>query len=132
MNTEEHRWKRRAEHAASPSLLLYLWSSVFICGSLSCSGYTGPRSVLNADPAVKIPEIRKAVDAGDRSVMAQLVSDLDSDDAAVRFYAIEALERFTGERLGYDWTAADRFDRRDAIARWQQYLREHPPTSERR
>lgn len=87
-----------------------------ICG---CSGYTGPRSVLNDDPAVKIPQIRRAVDSGDHSVEPQLVKDLDSNDAAVRFYAIEALARLNGDqRLGYDWTVADRHARAPFIADW--------------
>ena len=90
---------------------------------LGCSGYTGPRSVVNEDAAVKIPEIRRAVDAGDRSVQPQLVADLDNQDAAVRFYAIEALARFNGgERFGYDWTIDDRHLRADAIEKWRQHI----------
>jgi hypothetical protein len=81
-----------------------------------CGGYAGPRSVVNDDPAVKIPEIRRAVDRDDRSIIGQLLNDLDSDDPAVRFYAHEALERFAGAPLTFDWHEADRADRRDAIA----------------
>lgn len=118
MNTDEHRFERRRR----TRIFGYLCSSVFIGGSFSCSGYTGPRSVLNADPAVKIPEIHRAVAAKDRSVIPQLVKDLDSDDAAIRFHSIEALERLTGQTLDYDWTIADRHQRRPALERWQAYL----------
>ena len=104
-------------------------SSAFICGRIvcglitcGCSGYTGPRSVANEDPAVKIPQIRRAVDAGDRSVIPQLVNDLDSNDAAVRFYSIGALQRLTGQTYDYDWTIADRHARAPAIARWRGHL----------
>lgn len=89
---------------------------------LGCSGYTGPRSVVNEDPYVKIPEIHKAVDRGDTSVLPQLVSDLDSDDPAVRLYSIGALERLTGQTFGYDWTQEDRAPRRPAIDQWNAYL----------
>ena len=94
--------------------------------AVGCSGYAGPRSIVNEDPAVKIPEIKTAVNRGDRKAMPQLVKDLDSDDAAVRFYAVEALRRLTGETLGYDWTADDRHARRPAIARWEAYVAANP------
>ena len=72
---------------------------------------------------MKIPQIRKAVDAKDRRVQPQLVDDLDSTDAAVRFYSIEALARLNGgERLGYDWKIADRHERRPAIDAWRAKL----------
>lgn len=87
-----------------------------------CSGYAGPRSIVNDDPAVKIPQIKSAVDRRDKSAVPTLLSDLDSDDSAVRFYAIEALRRMSGETFGYDWTEADRAKRRPAIARWQAYF----------
>lgn len=105
-----------------PSRLRSLAAPLLLGALTGCSGYTGPRSVANEDPAVKIPEIRKAVDAGDRSVMPQLVKDLDNDDAAVRLYAIGALQRLTGETFGYDWTQSDRAVRRPAIEQWRAHL----------
>lgn len=108
---------------------LHLRASAFICGSLliaGCSGYAGPRSIVNEDPAVKIPEIKTAVGRRDRAAMPQLVKDLDSDDAAVRFYAVEALRRLTGETFGYDWTDDDRHARRPAIQRWESYVAANP------
>ncbi len=87
-----------------------------------CSGYTGPRSVVNDDPYVKIPEIHKAVQEGDTSVLPQLVKDLDHDDPAVRLYSIGALQRLTGQTFGYDWTETDRAVRRPSIDQWNAYL----------
>ena len=110
------------------SLHPYPRSSAFIRGSIilvsvvGCSGYTGPRSIVNEDPAVKIPQIRRAVDANDRTVIPQLVRDLDSSDAAVRFYSIGALERLTGERFSYDWTIDDRHARGPSIEQWNAYV----------
>lgn len=102
--------------------------TTLLCGLfvVGCSGYTGPRSVVNPDPAVKIPQIRRAVDANDRSVIPQLVHDLDSNDAAVRFYSIGALQRLTGETFDYDWTVADRHAREPSIQKWRDYVRENP------
>lgn len=88
-----------------------------------CSGYTGPRSVANEDPAVKIPEIHKAVERRDKSVLPQLVNDLDNDDPAIRLYAIGALRDLTGESFEYDWTLTDRAARRGTIERWREYLK---------
>ena len=86
--------------------------------------------MANEDPAVKIPQIKKAVAAGDRTVEPQLLKDLDDDDAAVRFYAIEALVRFNGGgRLGYDWKVADRHQRRPAVMAWYERLGIESPTT---
>jgi len=46
-----------------------------------------------------------------------LVEQLDSDDPAVRVFAINALERITGERLGYN-PYANEVARRSAIDAW--------------
>lgn len=106
------------------------WRWIILSGAIvataGCSGYTGPRSVVNEDPAVKIPEIRKAVDRGDQSVVPQLVKDLDNDDPAVRLYASQALKRLTGQSFEYDWTLTDRAARRPAIERWQAYVDTNP------
>ena len=101
----------------------YLRLSACICGSaLGCSGYAGPRSIANEDPAVKIPQIKSAVAANDRAALRQCVADLDSDDSAVRFYSVQCLRRLTGQTFDYDWTETDRHARAAAIARWQTYV----------
>lgn len=89
-----------------------------------CSGFTGPRDVSNPDPHIKVPEIRKAVDHHDMSVVPQLIEDLDASDSAVRFYAIEGLRRLSGQDFGYDWTQDSRSERRPAIERWKKWLEE--------
>ena len=53
---------------------------------------------------MKIPEIKAAVIGDDRQALPQFVEDLDSEDAAIRFYSIQALRRMTDETFGYDWT----------------------------
>jgi hypothetical protein len=84
-----------------------------------------PKLVVNdPDPSVKIPAIKNAVNDNDLPAAKQMVYDLGSDDAAVRFYAIEGLFRLTGERFGYEYYAPEH-QRQAAIDRWQAWLTEH-------
>jgi hypothetical protein len=102
---------------------------ILICCPLAvagCLGYPGPQSVENEDPAVKIPAIRRAVESNDRSVLPQLVKDLDSDDAAVRFAAINGLRRLTSGSIAYDWTEEDAGKRFAAVKRWSNLVNGRP------
>jgi hypothetical protein len=45
---------------------------------------------------------------------------LDSDDPAARLVAIRALERITGQTLGYDH-AGPEHERRLAVERWMEW-----------
>ena len=54
---------------------------------------------------------------------------LGDDDEAVRLYAILALERISGTRLGYNYRAPEP-ERVRAMARWRQYLAGEIPTSQ--
>lgn len=87
-------------------------------------GCSAPRPVLdvtNPDLSGKIPAIRAAVDNRDMSAVRQLVKDLDSDDAAVRFYAIQGLQRLTNETFGYQYFA-DETARKPALEKWNAWL----------
>ena len=86
-----------------------------------CTAPRGPLVVTDPDPAVKIPAIKKAVWKRDRGAIRQLVADLDSDDPAVRFYAINGLQRITGQRFGYDYFGDDD-QRKPATLRWREWL----------
>jgi hypothetical protein len=50
------------------------------------------------------------------------VDRLEDEDAAVRFFAIIALERITGRRFGYEYSQPSR-ERAAAIVRWRDYVR---------
>jgi len=87
----------------------------------SCTAPRGPLVVTDPDPSIKIPAIKIAVARKDLSTARQLVKDLESDDAAVRFYAINGLRRLTGENFGYlYYEEAD--ERKPALTRWQAWL----------
>ena len=110
--------RARASHAAWVVIL------AACCAAWCASGCTAPRGplvVTDPDPSVKIPAIKKAARKRDRAAAKQLVADLESDDPAVRFYAINGLQRITGERFGYDYYA-DEQQRQPAVQRWHEWL----------
>jgi len=88
-----------------------------------CSGPAPEKAVTNPDPAGKIPAYKEAVRAHDRKAVRQMVKDLDSDDPAVRLFAIEGLRRLTGETFDYKYYD-DEHTRRPALKRWQAWLDE--------
>lgn len=79
-------------------------------------------SLISPNPARKIPAIKTAVEENDLArAAAPLVQSLDSSDAAERFYAIQGLEKLTGETFGYIYYESAPA-RRPAIEQWQQWL----------
>ena len=80
-----------------------------------------PINIKSEDPGAKIPAMKQAGEAKDRAAVTQLVSDLNSDDPAVRFYAIGALTRITGEKFGYEYYY-DEDQRKPSLRRWQHWL----------
>lgn len=71
----------------------------------------------------RIAAIKAAAEAEDRAKVPQLVDRLDDEDPAVRFAAILALERITGERLGYRYGDPPEA-RAEAVARWRRAMTE--------
>jgi hypothetical protein len=101
-----------------------LMAAALCCCAGGCFLFGGgrePASLTSRDPASKIPAIKKAVNARDSQTAQHLVKSLESDDPAVRFYAIRGLQDLTGETFGYVWYADDR-DRRDALDKWRHWL----------
>lgn len=98
------------------------------CSGLALSAGPGcapppVRSVTNPDPSGKIPAIKEAAEHHDRRVVPQLIQDLDNDDPAVRFYAIQGLQRITGETFGYRCYEDDA-QRQPAVGRWHKWWAE--------
>jgi HEAT repeat protein len=98
------------------SILLTLAS----CGPTIHADFNSP------EPAARNAAIVKAVEHNDHDAVPDLVRMLDSDDPATRLLAINALERITGDRKGYD-PAAPEMERRKAADNWQRYVEEHYP-----
>lgn len=92
-------------------------------GGLSCTAPQPAPNIADPEAAIKIAGIKQAVAKKDRSALPALVAQLDSDDPAVRFFAIEALEKFAANRFGYEYYF-DEEQRKPALERWQQWLKE--------
>jgi hypothetical protein len=84
-----------------------------------------PARLSSNNPGSKIPAIKKAAaadrDPRDTQTARHLVKSLESEDPAVRFYAIRGLQNLTGETFGYLWYGDDG-GRRGALDRWNQWL----------
>jgi hypothetical protein len=98
------------------------------CCAVGCfGGGREPARLSSNNPGSKIPAIKKAAGDGcaddprDTQTARQLVKSLDSDDPAVRFYAIRGLQSLTGETFGYVWYGDDR-DRVGALEKWKQWI----------
>jgi hypothetical protein len=98
------------------------------CCVICCAGCRAPRgavSIHSEDPDLKIHAIRQDVCQNSRKDLATMVADLQSDDAAIRFYSIEALRRLTHDDFGYRYYESDE-QRAGAIALWQKWLKQQP------
>ena len=93
----------------------------FLTSSAGC-GPSPEKKLTNPDPSGKIPAIKRAGRTHDLRAAPQLVKDLESDDPAVRFYAIEALKRLNqGDTLNYRFYD-DADQREPAVASWREWL----------
>ena len=103
------------------------WNVTLLAVAILAAGGCGPSAVEggfdSANPAARMYAIENAARTGDVGAARQIVEQLDSDDPAVRLLAIGALERLTGQTLGY-CHADEPADRRLAIGRWRQKLDE--------
>lgn len=95
------------------SLVPCLAPAIFLA---ACARST-PEGFDAAAPEGRIPAIIDAARTGDRAAIPDLIGQLDSDDPAVRMFAIRTLERLTDRTFGYDHAAPERL-RRPAVDRW--------------
>ena len=89
-----------------------------------CSPFTRKCSISDLksqDPTVRIRAIKWAGESKLSAAVPELVDSLQSEDEAVRFYAIEALRRITDTDRGYDYKTAPH-RRAAAIERWKEFL----------
>ena len=68
----------------------------------------------------RLAGIREAADKQDRGAVPGLVESLQHSDVLVRIAAIGALDRLTGERLGYD-PFASQAQRQPAVDAWVRF-----------
>lgn len=80
-------------------------------------------SIDALDPMASIPAIQKAAETNDQRAIPALVTQLNNDDPAIRFYAFRALQRMTGNTFDYRYYD-DVDQRRPAVQRWQNWLKQ--------
>lgn len=77
-----------------------------------------------------IPAIVRAAERRDQEAVPRLIECLDNDDPAVRFAAIQALKRITGQTLDYDYAAPEP-KRREHVDAWVRWYEGRTPAAER-
>lgn len=87
-----------------------------------CAGKPGMADIQSPDATQRVLAIRAAGESRDTAAVPLLVDRLEDEDEGVRFYAILALERITGQRLGYDY-GGSLIERAAAVERWRAYVR---------
>lgn len=83
-----------------------------------------PKGFDSPEPAARIDAAAEAVGRSDTGKIPELIVLLDSDDPATRLIGILALERLTGQRLGYDHAAGVE-EREPAVVRWVEWYNEN-------
>lgn len=86
-----------------------------LAGLAACA--TPPRGFDSPVPSARVAAIVDAAARKDRAAVPRLIECLTSDDPAVRLAAIRALERITGQTLGYEHAAAE-WRRREMVRSW--------------
>jgi HEAT repeat protein len=85
-----------------------------------CSTSVEP-SYQDPTPQARLGAIAESAKSGSDADLPHLIESLSSDDASVRFAAIGALRRITGQTHGYRFDASIA-ERSEAIARWKAWL----------
>ncbi len=110
------RWRKRLRSKLTAALVLCIGASP------SCSSSHEVRRGMNSPDALgRALAIREAAESNDRHSVPLLVDRLEDEDEAVRLFAIKALVKMTGSRLGYDY-AKPADQRAGAVAQWREYV----------
>ena len=120
MQRDEHTMNRRLRIIAVVRAIA-LMECLLLVGCFS----PDPKSLTSDNPASAIPAIKEAASTSDHKAIPRLIADLSENDAAIRFAAIRALQRITGETLDYRYYDEESA-RAPAIERWKQWLVDHP------
>lgn len=96
---------------------------ILAVSALACRGTRPKPDVAAREIDAKIPGMKHAGQTHDRSALPGLIDSLNDDDPAVRFFAIAALEKFSGDRFGYEYYL-DEEQRKPSIARWREWLKQ--------
>lgn len=91
---------------------------------VAAAGCASPPGGLDSPIASQRAEgIAEAAEENDQNAVKPLIGMLDSDDPAIRMFAITALQDLTGQTLGYDY-AAPEWERAESVDRWTAWYSE--------
>lgn len=115
-------WRRRqsALRACAPALLCPALLAVWLLGP-GCAATSAP-SLSSAYAPDRARAIVRAAERREAGAIHHLVALLEDSDAAVRMYAILALERLTGQTFEYRYYDPEP-RRAAAVQRWRQAVR---------
>ncbi len=102
-------------------LILVSWQA--FAGACAPSSADLARQLENRDPHARIGAIVQAAESEQTALLPNLVDRLEDEDSAVRFFAIMALEKLVGHRLGYSYSARPA-ERAKAVQAWRDLLAE--------
>ena len=105
------------------------WQGILASAFLIVGGcFPQESKVIGAsDPLANIPAMQDAVRDKDYRAIPKLIGQLDSDDPAVRFYAIQCLQSLTGGRTFGYYYYDDSDARKPAVLKWRQWLAQQAP-----
>lgn len=78
------------------------------------------RDLTSPEASRRALAVRQAAERRDQSLIPAIVDRLEDEDESVRFYAILALERLTGDRMGYEYHKSPG-QQVEAVNRWRRY-----------
>ncbi len=92
---------------------------------LSCGGGRGVGGLISPLRASDIDDVSGTDRPGGGAPVVKLIEHLDSDDSAVRVFAITQLRSLAGTTLGYQFDGRVA-ERRAAVARWVEWYHSRP------
>jgi len=104
----------------------FIYIIILLAAGFTCCGCVTNRNALyrqfsDEDPGVRKQAIVTAEELRDDKALAHIVDLLSDNDPVVRFSAILALEKWTGQTMGYlHYKPAS--ERLEAIKRWRKWL----------
>ncbi len=110
-------------------ILRAIWlaaAGLWLCAVCGCGPWRSGDDLYVAlqdeDPAVRIEAGHRAGQVKDQAAVPYLVDRLTDSEKDVRFFAIIALQRITGETMG--WRYYEPVAKRaEAVRRWREWLR---------
>ncbi len=99
-------------------LQIYVTCIIGGCAESNMDIYKGLQS---EDPDRRIEAVKLAAKTDDKKALPFLVDRLTDSEADVRFFAIMALRKITGQNMGY-CHYEDACKRAEAVRRWRRWL----------